>query len=132
MNVLVINKKDITPLQEKILERFMDFQQAMIDKDLQKLNETISDEFILTHMSGKKQTKLEFIDEIKDGTLNYYKTTINNPDIVEYDEKAIFDAEITLDAKVYGIKGTWTLHSMQEMKKINNEWYISEWNTSRM
>lgn len=132
MNVFVINKKDITPLQEKILERFVDFQQAMIDKDFEKLNEIISDEYILTHMSGKTQTKQEFIDEIMDGTLNYYKTTIDNPNMKACDEKAIFDAEITLDAKVYGMKGTWTLHSMQTMEKINNEWYISKWNTSRM
>ena len=28
---------------------------------------------------------------------------------------------MTLEAKVYGIKGTWTLHSEQTMEKINEE-----------
>ena len=31
-----------------------------------------------THMSGKKQTRDEFIGEIMDGTLNYYKLETKN------------------------------------------------------
>lgn len=32
----------------------------------------------LTHMSGKKQTREEFISEIMDGTLNYLKVDTKN------------------------------------------------------
>ena len=128
MNVSVINKRNLTDIQEDVLERFMDFQEAMIEKNLEKLNEIICDNYTLTHMSGKTQTKQEFIDEIMYGTLNYYKSTINNPDIkVCGENKAILKADVTLDAKVYGIKGTWTLHSQQTLEKINNKWYISKW-----
>ena len=128
MNVSVINKRNLTDIQEDVLERFMDFQEAMIEKNLEKLNEIICDNYTLTHMSGKTQTKQEFIDEIMDGTLNYYKSTINNPDIRLFGEnKAIFKADVTLDAKVYGMKGTWTLHSQQTLEKINDKWYISKW-----
>lgn len=31
------------------------------------------EKLIFTHMSGKKQTREEFIGEIMDGTLNYFK-----------------------------------------------------------
>ena len=128
MNVFVINKRNLTDIQEDVLERFMAFQEAMIEKNLEKLNEIICDNYTLTHMSGKTQTKQEFIDEIMDGTLNYYKSTINNPDIMLFGEnKAIFKADVTLDAKVYGMKGTWTLNSQQTLEKINDEWYISKW-----
>ena len=132
MKVSVINKKDITPLQEEILKRFIAFQQAIIDKDIKKLKETVSHDYTLTHMSERTQTKQEFIDEIMDGTLNYYKSTIDNPTMTVSDEKAIFGADITLDAKVYGMKGTWTLHSIQIMEKIDDEWRISKWDTMRM
>ena len=37
MKVSVVNKKDLTVDQEEILERFMDFQDAMIEKDSDKL-----------------------------------------------------------------------------------------------
>lgn len=128
INVEVINKKKLTESEEEVLQRFMEFQKAMIEKDLDMLNEILDDDYTLTHMSGKTQTKQEYIDEIMDGTLNYYKSTIDNPQIrIIEEDKAIFNADVTLDAKVYGMKGTWTLHSQQTMEKINGRWYISRW-----
>ena len=46
----------------------LEFQKAMIEKDSSKLNEIMDDNYTLTHMSGKTQTKQEYIDEIMDGT----------------------------------------------------------------
>ena len=128
MSVSVINNEDLTKDQEDVLERFIEFQYAMIEKDLEKLNELLEDNYTLTHMSGKTQTKDEYIGEIMDGTLNYYKSIINNPIImIKEKDKALLKADVTLDAKVYGIKGTWTLHSEQTMEKINGKWYLSKW-----
>ena len=128
MKVTVVNKKNLSPIQEEVLKRFIDFQEAMIKKDFDKLDEILNDNYTLTHMSGKTQSKQEYINEIMDGTLNYYKSTIDNPIITIIEEtKSIFKADVTLEAKVYGIKGTWTLHSEQTMEKINDTWYISKW-----
>lgn len=128
MKVTVVNKKNLTPIQEEVLKRFIDFQEAMIVKDYDKLDVILNDNYTLTHMSGKTQSKEEYINEIMDGTLNYYKSTIDNPIITIIEEiKSIFKADVTLEAKVYGIKGTWTLHSEQTMEKINDTWYISKW-----
>jgi hypothetical protein len=112
----------------EVLERFKEFQLAMIDKDSSKLEELMNDNYTLTHMSGKKQTKQEYIDEIMNGTLNYYTSTIHNPTIeIKNNEYALIKADVTLDAKVYGMKGTWTLHSQQNFKKIDGKWYLYEW-----
>ena len=128
MSVSVVYKGNLNDDQEEVLERFIEFQYAMIEKDLEKLNELLKDNYTLRHMSGKTQTKAEYIDEIMDGTLNYYKSTINNPSImIKEKDKAILKADVTLDAKVYGMKGTWTLHSEQTMEKINGKWYLSKW-----
>ena len=128
MSVSVVNKGNLNDDQEEVLERFIEFQYAMIEKDLEKLNELLEDNYTLTHMSGKTQTKDEYIGEIMDGTLNYYKSIINNPIImIKEKDKALLKADVTLDAKVYGIKGTWTLHSEQTMEKIDGKWYLSQW-----
>ena len=128
MKVSVVDKGELSENQEEVLERFIEFQYAMIEKDFDKLNELLEDNYTLTHMSGKTQTKDEYIDEIMEGTLNYYKSTIINPTITINDnDKAVLKADVTLDAKVYGMKGTWTLHSQQTMEKINGKWYLSKW-----
>ena len=128
MSVSVVNKGNLNDDQEEVLERFIEFQYAMIKKNFEKLNELLDDNYTLRHMSGKIQTKDEYIDEIMDGTLNYYKSIIHNPNIIiKEKDKAILKADVTLDAKVYGMKGTWTLHSEQTMEKINGKWYLSKW-----
>ena len=128
MSVFVVDKGNLNDDQEEVLERFIEFQYAMIEKDSEKLNELLGDNYTLTLMSGKTQTKDEYIGEIMDGTLNYYKSTINNPIImIREKDKALLKADVTLDAKVYRMKGTWTLHSEQTMEKINGKWYLSKW-----
>lgn len=128
MSVSVVNKGNLNDDQEEVLERFIEFQYAMIEKDFEKLNELLEDNYTLTHMSGKTQTKDEYISEVMDGTLNYYKSIINNPIImIKEKDKALLKADVTLDAKVYGMKGTWTLHSEQTMEKINGKWHLSKW-----
>ncbi len=71
MNVSIINEKELTQEQKEVLNRFVEFQKAMIEKDSEKLNELMQDNYTLTHMSGKTQTKEEYIDEIMDGQVNY-------------------------------------------------------------
>ena len=117
MSVSVVNKGNLNDDQEEVLERFIEFQYAMIEKDLEKLNELLKDNYTLRHMSRKTQTKAEYIDEIMDETLNYYESIINNPIITITENKALLKADVTLDAKVYGMKGKWTLHSEQTMEK---------------
>ena len=58
---------------------FERFEQAMIDKDIDTLNDLVTADKTFTHMSGKVQTKEQFFGEIEDGTLNYYSYKLNSP-----------------------------------------------------
>ena len=125
MNVSVISANKLDDYQMEILDRFKEFQQAMIDKDEASLNEIMDDSYTLTHMSGKVQTKHEYIQDIVNGVLNNYHSTIKEPTIIITDDKyAKFSADVELDAKVYGIKGNWTLNTNVTMKKVDGIWYL--------
>ena len=79
-------------------------------------------------MSGKRQSKKEFIAEVMDGTLNYFKSEIINPTILHDDENsASLVGDVKLTAKVYGINGQWTLDTVVNFKRINGEWYLGSW-----
>lgn len=127
-DVSLINHSEFDSIQMEVLHKFKEFQQAMIDKDAKMLNSIMSEDYTLTHMSGKIQTKQEYIEDIVNGVLNYYHSTIIEPSIVILEEKyAKLNADVELDAKVYGIKGTWTLHTEILMEKIENKWILSKW-----
>lgn len=127
MDVSVILNESLDDSQNEVLERFKEFQQAMIDKDESALNNIMDENYTLTHMSGKIQTKQEYIIDIIEGVLNYYHSTIKEPKIIVNDIYARLKADVELDAKVYGIKGNWTLNTNITMKKINGKWYLSQW-----
>ena len=127
MDVSVILNELLDDSQNEVLERFKEFQQAMIDKDESALNNIMDESYTLTHMSGKIQTKQEYIIDIIGGVLNYYHSTIKEPKIIVNDIYARLTADVELDAKVYGIKGRWTLNTNITMKKIDGKWYLSQW-----
>ncbi len=106
----------------KILAAYEAMQQAMIDKDIDKLDRIIKDGTTFTHMSGKTQTKEEYFGEIADGTLNYYRYQISGCNIAVNGDTANLKANVTLTAKVYGMSGSWTLPVNAHFEKINNEW----------
>lgn len=127
-DVKLNSNKSFSDEDSEILNRFIEFQQALIDKDEDKLNEILTEKYELIHMSGKRQTKEEFISEIMDGTLNYYESEIIDPTVLWGDsERPTLVADVTLTAKVYGIKGKWTLDTTVDFEKIDEKWYFSKW-----
>ena len=111
--------------KEKLLALYEKMQQAMIDKDIGTLNSIIKDSTVFTHMSGKKQSKEEYLGEIADGALNYYRYRIENPIIRVDGDTASLTADVTLKAKVYGVSGSWTLHVNAHFTKENCSWLYS-------
>lgn len=129
-DVKLNSKKSFSHEDSEILNRFIEFQQALIDKDEDKLNDILTEKYELIHMSGKRQTKEEFISEIMDGTLNYYESEIIDPTILWDDsERPTLVADVTLTAKVYGINGKWTLDTTVDFEKIDGKWNFSKWDT---
>lgn len=127
-DVELICEKNFSEADGEIVDRFIEFQRAIIEKDEAKLNEMLSDDYELVHMAGKRQSKTEFIGEVMDGTLNYFKSQIEDQTIIHDDEdSASLVGDVTLTAKVYGIDGKWTLDSVVNFKKVDDVWYIGDW-----
>ena len=130
MSKTIIESKTIfNEEQNKLLQEFKIFIDALISKDKDIMEEFLSSSFILVHMSGQNQPKEGFIKEVINGTLNYFKSKIINPEIKIENNIANMKVDIAFDALVYGMKGSWTLHSKNKFEKINNKWYFVNWNT---
>ena len=88
--------------EEIVLNRYKEMEQAMVDKDIDTLNEIVKDGTTFTHMSGKTQTKQEYFDDIKNGRLDYQSYKIENPEVTIDGNKAILTARVSLTANAYG------------------------------
>ena len=126
---IIESKSTFNEEQNKLLLELKNFIDALINKDKILMEEFLSTSFVLVHMSGQNQPKEGFIKEVVDGTLNYFKARIINPEIEIKGNIANMKVDIAFDALVYGMKGSWTLHSKNKFEKINNKWYFLNWNT---
>ena len=108
--------------QKEVRQAYIDMQNAMIKKDMEALNKIVKDDKKFIHMDGKTQTKEEFFEEIKNGTLNYFNSVLKNEVITVTGNKANIKGNTTLKAKVYGMEGEWTLPTDTNFEKINGKW----------
>ena len=60
---------------------YREMYQAMVAKDTATLNRVHTDDFVLVHMTGMRQSKQEYIQAIAEGTLNYYSVEHEQMDI---------------------------------------------------
>ena len=123
-------EKDISDLnneEEIVLNRYKEMQQAMVDKDIDKLNNIVKDGTTFTHMSGKTQSKEEYFEDIRSGDLDYQSYTIENPKVTIDGNKAILKARVTLTANAYGAQESWPFNISAYFERINGDWlYINK------
>ena len=51
--------------KELVRKLYIDLCEASINKDLIKLGEILSDDYVLVHMTGMKQTKEDYLEKEK-------------------------------------------------------------------
>jgi ketosteroid isomerase-like protein len=112
----------MTTEEKEVYAAYQAINTAMIEKDHTAMERYFDEKLIFTHMSGKKQTREEFIGEIMDGTLNYFKVDTKDYSIRVDGDTAHMKVTHTLTAKVYGISGSWTLGGENTYKKRNGIW----------
>ena len=63
---------------QQIQEQYRKMYDAMIRKDEATLASVLDDRFVLVHMTGMRQSKVEFLRAVMDGTLNYFSAQHEN------------------------------------------------------
>lgn len=87
-NVELICQKSFSEADQEIVDKFIELQEALISKDLDKLDEIILEVSEFNNMLGKPISKSEFISEIADGTLDFSDSEILDPTILFDDENS--------------------------------------------
>ena len=67
--------------KELVRKLYIDLCEASINKDLIKLDEILSDDYVLVHMTGMKQTKEDYLDSVKSGELSYFESKHESIDV---------------------------------------------------
>lgn len=122
------NEGELTQEQKEIAD-FLDCRnKAMVDRDIETLRSLMADDLVLVHMSGQTQSKEEWLEEIRNETMRYYSIEIENLRITVDGNSATATYISIMDARIWGSRGTWRMHSTMNLEKTENRSWL--WITS--
>lgn len=128
LKVNLMCEKSFSEADQELVDMFIEFQQALIDKDLDKLDDMVLDVEDFINVMGKYQSKNEFISQIGDDTLSYSKFDILNPTILfDDDNAASLIANIRLTVEINGKELRVISNSVVSFQKIDEKWHIIKW-----
>lgn len=111
--------------EQSIKELYQAYWNCMINKDIQGMDEMMTDDYTLMHMTGMRQSKESFLQSVKKGELNYYSAE-HDEIIVKIDgDRATIVGRSRVNAAVYGGgRHIWKLQGDFTLVKDNGQWKL--------
>lgn len=110
---------------ERIKELYKEYWDCMISKDIAGLDAMMTDDYVLMHMTGKRQDKKDFFRSVRSGELNYYSAEHDEITADVSGEKATLIGKSKVAAAVYGGgKSRWRLRGDFTLRKENGQWKL--------
>ena len=112
--------------RQQIEQLYRRMYRAMVEKDIATLDSLHADDFVLTHMTGMRQSKQQYLQCIADGTLNYYNAIHEQMDISINGDSATLPGRSRVTAAVFGGgRHTWSLQLTFNLVKRGNRWLLT-------
>lgn len=113
--------------EQQIKEQYRAFYRAAINKDRAGMEAALDERFHLTHMTGMRQSRDEYIRYILRGTMNYYSEEPVSLTAQISGNHATLCAQSRVDAAVFGGgRHTWRLQLDIEAEKKNGVWTFTD------
>lgn len=127
-DVKLICDKSFSEVDQEVVDCFIEFQQALIDNDSDRLNEIVLDGVEFTNLIGKAQSKKEFLSQVTEEILVFTDSEILDPTILFDDEDtASLIATVRLTIKFYGNDRKMISNNVASFQKTDGKWHISKW-----
>ena len=113
--------------KEQIETCYRQMYRGMVKKDRDLLSAVLDDAFVLTHMTGMRQSKDAFIQAVEDGTLNYYVAEHQKMDVELHGNQAELVGQSLVNAAVFGGgRHTWRLQLRLKLIRTRGVWKVTK------
>ncbi len=119
-NLTDLSKED----QEAIIARYEELQQALINQNISKLKQLLPDDYIAVHITGRRQTKEEWLNDIANGDMRYFHFTDLHYSFSQEGNRVQLGIRQRITANIYGSEGTWSIPGTRVFEKRDGEWQI--------
>lgn len=109
--------------EQKILAIYQRIDEAMVNKDTEALENILDNNYILVHMTGYRQSKQEWLEQIENEEMRYFKIMPQKNEIMINGNEAVLVCNTKIDARIYGFRNTWSLTLKMQFEKRGEKWY---------
>ncbi|MEE0028152.1 MAG: nuclear transport factor 2 family protein [Atopobiaceae bacterium] len=98
----------------------------MIARDVERLGALLDDSFVLVHMTGRRQSKDEFLKSVSTGALRYF-SEVEESCLAHVDgDKATCRGRSLVEASPFGAgRSTWRLQQDMDFVRRDGKWLIT-------
>ncbi len=119
--------------QEQLKDMYRQVNQAMVDKDIPKLNKLLKPQTVLVHMTGYHQPVSEWLAQIESEEMIYdsWQEEAIKEVVIEGNHASLL-GQSRVKARIWGgPPHTWPLQVEMQFEKVDGEWLIVKQVASR-
>ena len=112
--------------EEQIRGLYREYWRCMIAKDADGLRGMMTEDYMLLHMTGVKQSAETFLKGLLDGSFNFYSADHDSIEVTVAGDRASMIGKSRVLAAVYGGgKHIWRLRGDFSLRKEEGRWKLS-------
>ncbi|MFE7838914.1 nuclear transport factor 2 family protein [Streptomyces sp. NPDC057474] len=108
--------------REEVLAAYRAHLQAMTDGDTGALDDLLDDGFTLTHITGYRQPKAEWLSQMRAGQFVYHGVIEKHVTVDVEGDTARLVGRIVTEATVYGTYADWPLQFTMDYARDGETW----------
>jgi ketosteroid isomerase-like protein len=108
--------------REEVIDAYRAHLRAMTEGDTDALDDMLDDDFTLTHITGYRQPKAEWLSQMRAGQFVYHGVEERNVTVDVEGDKARLVGRIVTDATVYGTHADWRLQLTMDYAREGDNW----------
>jgi hypothetical protein len=108
--------------QAELVKAYRDMYRGMIDQDTNLLGELLDDAYVLTHMTGYRQSRYEWLEQVDSGQMRYHSSQEQNVAVQLHGESAVVVGRNVVEATIWGSHGTWPQQLTTDYQRHDGRW----------
>jgi uncharacterized protein (TIGR02246 family) len=105
---------------------------AMLHRDAEALAAILSDDLTYTHSSGQLETKAQFLESIRNGTIQYKAILPEALDVRTYGDTAVVTGKGTFKVRMQGEDRSLQLRFTDVYVRRGGTWQMVAWQSTRL
>jgi len=101
-----------------------ELNRALVEQDIDALDDLLSPLFTAVHITGQQQTKTDWLAQIRSGRMAYDRVDQEHVDVTVDGDSATVVTRNRITASIWGSYGTWPLESTHTYARTGDTWVI--------